>query len=158
MKKCIPSQQELCYFVIFSVSDSIINAYGSNFPEIGRQHESIRLWNRQRLDSYSRLLDLLQMIQAPLLNKLIIIRKKWQIQNGNRTNKNRHQDSAEVNEDDISSKIKQEGSQEEEEQSAGDGQESNSDEEDNNAADGSEIEKKNNIPLNFKATTGLPFP
>ena len=68
------------------------------------------------------------------------------------------QDSAEVNEDDNSSKIKQEGSQEEEEQSAGDEQESNNDEEDNNAADGSEIKKKNNIPLNFKATTGLPFP
>jgi hypothetical protein len=52
---------------------------------------------------------------------------------------------------DISSNIKQEGSQEEEEQ------ESNSDEEDNNA-DESENEKKNNIPLNFKATAGLPFP
>src|SRR5829696_2538421 len=38
-----------------------------------------------------------------------------------------------------------------------DEQESNSDEEDNNA-DESENEKKNNIPLNFKATTGLPFP
>jgi hypothetical protein len=52
---------------------------------------------------------------------------------------------------DFSSNIKQEGSQEEEEQ------ESNSDEEDNNS-DESENEKKNNIPLNFKATTGLPFP
>jgi cobalamin biosynthesis protein CobT len=145
-------------FVIFSVSGSIINAYAQQFS--GNRSST-------RVDPGVESLENGQLLSTPGPSANDLGAPPEQTDNNQEEVANiepeldeqepASQDSAEVNEDDISSNIKQEGSQEEEEQSAGDEQESNSDEEDNNA-DESENEKKNNIPLNFKATTGLPFP
>jgi hypothetical protein len=145
-------------FVIFSVSGSVINAYAQQFS--GNRSST-------RVDPAVESLENGQLLSTPGPSANDLGAPAEQTDNNQEEVANiepeldeqepASQDSAEVNEDDISSKIKQEGSQEEEEQSAGDEQESNSDEEDNNA-DESENEKKNNIPLNFKATTGLPFP
>jgi hypothetical protein len=143
-------------FVIFSVGGSIINAHA----QFSGNRSSIRV------DLAVESLENGQLLSTPRPSANDLGAPAEQTDNNQEVaniepeldeQEPASQDSAEVNEDDISSNIKQEGSQEEEEQSAGDEQESNSDEEDNNA-DESENEKKNNIPLNFKATTGLPFP
>ena len=145
-------------FVIFSVGGSIINAHAQQFSG---NRSSIRV------DLAVESLENGQLLSTPRPSANDLGAPAEQTDNNQEEVANiepeldeqepASQDSTEVNEDGISSNIKQEGSQEEEEQSAGDEQESNSDEEDNNA-DESENEKKNNIPLNFKATTGLPFP
>lgn len=144
-------------FVIFSVSGSVINAYAQQFS--GNRSST-------RVDPAVESLENGQLLSTPGPSANDLGAPAEQTDNNQEVaniepeldeQEPASQDWAEVNGDDISSNIKQEGSQEEEEQSAGDEQESNSDEEDNNA-DESENEKKNNIPLNFKATTGLPFP
>jgi hypothetical protein len=145
-------------FVIFSVSGSVINAYAQQFS--GNRSST-------RVDPAVESLENGQLLSTPGPSANDLGAPAEQTDNNQEEVANiepeldeqepASQDSTEVNEDGISSNIKQEGSQEEEEQSAGDEQESNSDEEDNNA-DESEKEEKNNIPLNFKATTGLPFP